>query len=87
MKGRKSKTLDCRMCGDPVENCGADSISAVCSNCVIKHYWGPVTHIHESEIIASERDGEVFARAIIEPAEPNDALKNAAEKYKDSKGR
>lgn len=39
--------------------------------------------IRENEaILASERDRDIFFEALMNPAEPNDALKNAAAKYK-----
>jgi uncharacterized protein (DUF1778 family) len=34
------------------------------------------------QIIASERDAEIFFNALLNPSEPNDALKKAAEDYK-----
>jgi uncharacterized protein (DUF1778 family) len=38
--------------------------------------------LEREQIIASEKDSEVFFNAIMNPPSPNESLRNAAERYK-----
>jgi hypothetical protein len=35
----KSKTLECKVCGQDVHNCGATADAVTCSQCVMELYW------------------------------------------------
>ena len=35
----KSKTLECKVCGQDVHNCGATADAVTCSQCVTELYW------------------------------------------------
>jgi hypothetical protein len=35
----KSKTLECKVCGQVVHNCGATADAVTCSQCIVEMYW------------------------------------------------
>lgn len=37
----KSKTLECKVCGADVHNCGSNASAVTCSLCVVELYWNP----------------------------------------------
>ena len=37
----QSKTLECKVCGTEVHNCGATATAVTCSLCVMELYWHP----------------------------------------------
>jgi hypothetical protein len=40
MKARKSKSLDCKVCGEEVHNVGEDTVAVTCWKCVNKMMSG-----------------------------------------------
>jgi ribosomal protein S27AE len=55
MKGKKTKKLDCKVCGEPVFNVGHDAEKVTCSKCVTKSMMTGVD-IHGDEDIDSKEE-------------------------------
>lgn len=50
MKIRKAKTIDCKVCGEPVHNCSDDAVKVTCWKCVSKSMSTGITYEDEKEI-------------------------------------
>jgi phage FluMu protein Com len=46
------KTLNCRECGEPVQNVGSTAVAVTCSKCVILNHFGG--HFEPPEVIKPE---------------------------------
>jgi len=49
MKGKSTKSLDCKICGDEVSNVGHDTVKVTCSKCVSKSMQTGVSIIDDEE--------------------------------------
>jgi len=49
MKGKSTKSLDCKICGEEVKNVGHDTVKVTCSKCVSKSMQTGVSIIDDEE--------------------------------------
>lgn len=49
MKGKSTKSLDCKICGEEVKNVGHDAVKVTCSKCVSKSMQTGVSIIDDAE--------------------------------------
>ncbi len=50
MKGRISKTLNCKICGDEVRNVGSEAVAVTCWRCVSASVRGTILEDNEEDI-------------------------------------
>ena len=57
--GKHTKSLDCRYCGEEVQNVGDDAVKVTCSSCVNKALATNITPIDDEDL---EDESNEFSR-------------------------